>query len=581
MTKEEERPEETTNMELYSYQSLENRQIRLMKLDAGTGVEPLVGTLQTYLIDNTPKYEALSYTWGDSRKLASLACSGQIILLTQNLKAALLRLRRPRQPRLVWIDQICIDQDNTLERSEQVALMSSIYLQADLVLIWIGEDDEDTKIAFDFVPNLIRRFPSELNEIEDGIKVRAMLVNIILPMVRSQAWEALSKIFSRPWFRRVWVIQEVALASRAVVCCGSHELPWEDLVKVSRCQDGGQEIEDAHNAVAAITKLQIDHKRGGSNLTKALFLSYNFQCNDSRDKIYAMFGLANKEQVHDLRPDYTKHVQEVYQNLATSLITNDNCLDILCCVNHPQRIEGLSSWVPDWTSDVTIQRTLNVSWGWSKKSGHDLNKQSNPNIFFSDDMRTLFVQGEVIGSIEETGQTMPYMGYVEVIPVWRDLARNAGSVDGESFPNNYWRTLLADDSRGGAERDHYNRLNYDRWQYWNLASYGKPLSPDYEPREFLADDHVKSKEFHETMVEICTGRKLFTMNRNVLGLAPSEARSGDLVCILRGGPVPFVVRKNTLDGSHSLIGECYVQGHMNQQPLSCSSQDAVELFALR
>lgn len=130
-----------------------------------------------------------------------------------------------------------------------------------------------------------------------------------------------------------------------------------------------------------------------------------------------MFGLANEEQFHDLRLDHTKNVQEVYQNVATSLITNDNCLDILCCVNHPQKIEGLSSWVPNWTSDVTIQQTLNVSWGWPKQPGHDLRNQSKANVFFSDDVRTLYVEGKVIGSIEETGQTMPYMGYVEVLPV--------------------------------------------------------------------------------------------------------------------------------------------------------------------
>lgn len=79
---------------------------------------------------------------------------------------------------------------------------------------------------------------------------------------------------------------------------------------------------------------------------------------------------------------------------------------------------------------------------------------------------------------------------------------------GESFPTNYWRTLLADDGLQGVERDHSNRLIYDRWQYCDLLSHGKSLSPDYERREFLADDHVKSKDFHEAMVEICTGRKL-------------------------------------------------------------------------
>lgn len=141
---------------------------------------------------------------------------------------------------------------------------------------------------------MIGRYLPELDEVEDGIKVRAMLVNIILPMVRSPAWEALSKNFSQPWFRSVWVIQEVALASRAVVCCGGHELPWENLVKVSRCQDGAQDIEDAHNAVSAITKLQMDHRRGGSNLTKALFLSYNFLCTDLEIKLTQCLGLQMK-----------------------------------------------------------------------------------------------------------------------------------------------------------------------------------------------------------------------------------------------------------------------------------------------
>ena len=136
-------PSMDIDIDPYSYRPLYGDQIRLLYLFAGQYHDDLIATLAHVDLNQHPKYEALSYTWGSSFKdchVSFMIGTGvKKIAITKNLEAALLRLRSVEQTRVMWIDQVCINQDDIKERSSQVSRIGLIYSFAFQVCIWTGE----------------------------------------------------------------------------------------------------------------------------------------------------------------------------------------------------------------------------------------------------------------------------------------------------------------------------------------------------------------------------------------------------------------------------------------------------------
>lgn len=140
---------ESASKSIYdSLRSHPTNEIRLALLHPATSEhQDIACDLQVASLKNEPNYEALSYTWGppfngQSLEYGTILLSGAVTRATGNLFHALRRLRLPNTIRTLWIDAICINQDDVLERSQQVAMMSQIYAGARRVLVWFGEDSE-------------------------------------------------------------------------------------------------------------------------------------------------------------------------------------------------------------------------------------------------------------------------------------------------------------------------------------------------------------------------------------------------------------------------------------------------------
>lgn len=173
-------------------------------------------------IEVTPKdaqeYEALSWCWGTGKfdKILRLHI-GDIaywFAISLNLKQALLALRHEHKARYLWIDAICIDQSNTEERNEQVPRMDDIYGGATNVCIWLGKATPESKLALSFIRTKVLRL-WEFDQLCEDLKA-------------ARLWAALITLMKRPWFSRRWVIQEISLARRGTVHCGSDEIDWKD-----------------------------------------------------------------------------------------------------------------------------------------------------------------------------------------------------------------------------------------------------------------------------------------------------------------------------------------------------------------
>jgi len=162
-------------------------------------------------------YETLSWCWGAERPTALVTVeeSGQrsALAVKPTIERALLALRQERKPRYLWIDAICINQDDVAEKSRQVRNMPRIYRSAQRVLIWLELTNPGSAV------DVIKKTRS----VKDVYEIASS---------RGSKREDLSELLSHPWFGRRWIIQEVAVARRATIVSGKHTADWDDFCRL-------------------------------------------------------------------------------------------------------------------------------------------------------------------------------------------------------------------------------------------------------------------------------------------------------------------------------------------------------------
>lgn len=156
-------------------------------------------------------YAALSYTWGTAAPSIPIQLHGRVTLVSENLYLALLHLRK-RGATLIWVDALCINQEGLAERARQVSHMEEMYRRASLVWVWLGDNDEFSELAFDELHGLAQHLDW------DGAVPKEYLVQELGR--HPQRWRAISELLYRPWFRRMWIIQEILSARWAMMMCG-------------------------------------------------------------------------------------------------------------------------------------------------------------------------------------------------------------------------------------------------------------------------------------------------------------------------------------------------------------------------
>ncbi len=193
-----------------------------------------------------PEYEALSYTWGEERSptpvfVNSNGSKRKFIEVTQNLATALIYLRHKSEARILWIDALCINQEDMKERSSQVARMADIYRLANRVVVWLGPESEEGRSSEAL--STLRGIGSKI-EIEWALyEMRATnegdpswADRNIPQTVDQNSLNSLLMIINRPWFERIWVQQEIALASeKAVLVCGHDSITRRHFMNALFC----------------------------------------------------------------------------------------------------------------------------------------------------------------------------------------------------------------------------------------------------------------------------------------------------------------------------------------------------------
>ncbi|KAK5652674.1 hypothetical protein OQA88_10268 [Cercophora sp. LCS_1] len=462
--------------------------IRLVEIDATRETQAIEKpriecSLVTVDLDSSPVFDALSYTWGyplgegalpidhssfQERKWPIL-CNGRILLVAANLwdflhkaatefppdfnpKFAGIRAYPWQRSRYIWIDAICINQEDFDERSTQVTLMNRIYTQAKSVIAWLGADNGTTSAALEGLVRVALLDRAKANEAFISGRFNAAALG--LDDIPGDTWAALYHYFDRVWFTRAWVMQEVVLARELVLLCGSLFTTWDvTSLAVSFLSNSGwanrfasQMVEFGgkppfHGRVGPRAKstkkwpradvtaqgvkimeqVMITRRaiRGKARSSDGLFSDLSLesllakyrpcQATDPRDKIYAALGVAKaglpyamiKAQLDKIVPDYRASVASVYTDAVRIMLASAGNLRILSHVQDKShsKTPNLPSWVPDYSIPITADpfESMLVSFSASSHSKYTPIPSSSPT--------NLIIQAFKLDTITSVGTT--------------------------------------------------------------------------------------------------------------------------------------------------------------------------------
>lgn len=357
---------------IYKYEPIRKRDdIRLLSLRPGKPGDIIRADLETVsVLARRHYYDAISYTWadenGDSTKCCSLKIGspGVLLPITRNCDSVLRRVRK--HTNRVWIDAVCIDQDNVRERGQQVDLMPRIYKSAVRTFAYVGEASGGSE--------------SVLRNLAEGIWTPPHL---------------LGSFFARPYFSRVWVVQEVALSKSVTMMCGDTAVEWTGFMQGEYLRQ--LYTSSYYETFPMLFRLGRQHHLGAATLLDTLLLGRSCNASDPRDKVFGLLGIVSE----DSRPlvDYSLSTAEVYTQTAMHLLeVQEWGLDVIigniCHRSDEARAQTprLPSWVPDWSQcgSTLLQRVPEVL---------PFLKYQDP-IFEYNEESGLFLKGRILGTLK-------------------------------------------------------------------------------------------------------------------------------------------------------------------------------------
>ncbi|KAK0705768.1 heterokaryon incompatibility protein-domain-containing protein [Apiosordaria backusii] len=477
--------------------------IRVLKFE-GTHEGKFCVSLEFIDLEDDPFFYALSYTWGNphangvdfteyfnsvsreysSESKAEILCHGKILYIQTNLIDFLHELQisleqeedsapfqlPPEHEFRIWIDAVCINQEDSEERACQVKMMDDVYRKAIHTIVWLGRGDQYTKDAVGTISK-IAAYPRDAFA-KSGItpfrqQDPALYEASNLPYTSWMEWCSLAAFFKRQWFSRLWIVQEVILSRELSLLCGSHHISWDELVAAARTIEARCKVLgfspstlflQAHEIAVALEHNTIQLARwrefyyGTSVLEphakpdfeNLIYDTWVFAATDPRDKIYGMFGLMKTDLKSKLAVDYTSPVELVYALTTKHIIDHYSSLQILSCVQDAsiRRISPSPSWTPDFSLPYFNMMCSN---GFFCAAGPE---HTGPQILPSSSWDRLKLKGCLFDTIVETGndRTNYVNSSVLLDPSWFELCMLLSQPyqhTGEPRTEVLWRTLCA------------------------------------------------------------------------------------------------------------------------------------------
>jgi hypothetical protein len=234
--------------QIYQYEAIDPKaEFRLLLLKAGTDSDALRADIRTASFGDAVKYIAVSYAWGPDIKTKQLITPKGSLPITVTLASALNCFRSRSEDVLLWADAVCINQSDNGEKNHQVRRIRDIYAGADLVRVHLGVAGDNSELVPSLIETLAIVDIGVRYDIDQNFPTVPQLRTAViaddeglLPPLKDPPWEAIRAILRRPWFRRVWVVQEFTVARDVAFHCGSWSLPWGSVTRCPLADQGNR-----------------------------------------------------------------------------------------------------------------------------------------------------------------------------------------------------------------------------------------------------------------------------------------------------------------------------------------------------
>ena len=554
-------------------------EIRLLRLLPGSQNAKICCHLFVASLNDKPYYEALSYVWGNASDRRNISLGVHNFSVTANLEKALRHLRSCDKERVLWVDALCINQSDIEEKQLQIQKMRSIYHSAQQVLAWTGEADGESNEVLHLLNYLSQPvvfvYLYQLSSDPKALRIMSF----------DSKWRKLFRFLNRPYWNRVWILQELAIPGTSIyenfhsrkiqVGVGRTWLPVSSfnlalmsfgLIERSFLSSPAYlerpESSFLQNSCAAIMMFTVAQtctkcpSKPKENIGTLLRMTHFLKATDPRDKIYALIALARDED-RALLPDYSISTVHMLRNLVRHLIYVDKSLAILSGNRRlPFECTGeWSSWVPD--PERTIHTTRS---DWDPETTpFKVCTSTAPVVTFSDDLSLLTVAGISIGKITTVigpadwktfpGLTSNDLPQSAVMQCLRQLEKFGSSLS-KCRREIFWRTLVLD----SEELEHGRRVYPAPGE---IGSWFEVMAGDSSASgETEAVDCYRKFYQQVGIVQRC----FYTTSTGEMGVGPFETLPGDLVTMLYGGQFCYILRE--IGEHYILVGSSYLHGVM-------------------
>lgn len=391
----------------------------------------------------------------------------------------------------------------------------------------------------------------------------------------------LGRFFSRPWFFRVWCIQEAALARTQLVLCGGHEVEWDKLHLtvewIEEYQELGLDLPRHFKEIdirGAISMYRVNRNWADPNKTPLLEYLNHFRhslATDPRDRVYAIRSLKKGEEKPLADFDYGKSVCEVYTDVARVATQDSKNLSALSFVSHESTYctkTAFPSWIPRWDRSLSVQMLWSSQKPWSASANRKLEE------FVPESLGAVSVRGVWFDSVESTTDIFSDLNEFEsnisaqniLLQLWNECP---GVLPSHPHPRTAITTLakalIADDHWEGSSNCSITKC--DKIYNGFLALINRILddrglrSETVDPGGYLALSDGDWGRFQTRCASVCRNRRIFRTKRGCYGLGPACMQVGDIAVVLFGGTIPYILR--SMPTGYAFLGEAYVDGIMH------------------
>ncbi|KAK4956843.1 hypothetical protein LTR10_006371 [Elasticomyces elasticus] len=383
-------------------------EIRLLEIEPQTSVESNTSTLTCRLICvsliDPPDYVALFYCWGAGLAYHGISINGEDVAVTVNLLAAL-QEGRQRGVRLVWADAICINQADMYEKAAQIQLMGRIYARATSCVAWLGTSDVSSNSAL-AVLNAAKSL-----EANSGSPWR-----VKSDSARVDFYNSVNAILDRPYWRRKWILQEVAKAKSVQLWCGPDQVDLEHVLDVllrsGRNAGGPRLTSKSRDLLQSLRLLRMQEQKAlygapRKRLAWALVYTRRSRVTDARDAIYSLLGLTSDGLDMVPTPNYVESAADVFAMTLKTIIKHQNQMALLLLARRNDVVSDaastrapleLPSWVPNFAKLPRVLPPWIVQ-ALERADMANMGATITPNFTTGSPLRSLTILGAVLGRV--------------------------------------------------------------------------------------------------------------------------------------------------------------------------------------